>query len=269
VKRNYHTLDNRGKANERKLVEFLAQNGQQILPMVELITESRMAIDDLVDAMGRATIETVLQLSAEQVAGRPQQGRRRGEGIFWHGKQAGSVYLRERKLKVDKPRLRKKGGGIQAEVAVPAYAAMQDQIGMGSRVLDILMEGVSTRQYGAVIPKMADTVGVSKSSVSRAAIQASEAQLDKLLNRRFDDVDLLVIYVDGMHFGEQCGWSSRSGRTWAKACARVTGGSHRKRGRGEGLARRPGAARSQTGAPAPVRDRWFEGIADCDQCGVR
>jgi putative transposase len=171
---------------------------------VELITESRMAIDDLVDAMGRATIETVLQLSAEQVAGPPQQGRRRGDGIFWHGKQAGSVYLRERKLKVDKPRLREKGGGVRAEVVVPAYAAMQDQIGMGSRVLDILMEGVSTRQYGAVIPKMADTVGVSKSSVSRAAIQASEAQLDKLLNRRFDDVDLLVIYVDGMHFGDQC-----------------------------------------------------------------
>src|SRR4051812_17942358 len=94
--------------------------------MVELITESRMAIDDLVNAMGRATIETVLQLSAEQVAGPPQQGRRRAEGIFWHGKQAGSVYLKERKLKVHKPRLRKKGGGVQAEVAVPAYEAMQD-----------------------------------------------------------------------------------------------------------------------------------------------
>src|SRR4051812_15304164 len=99
--------------------------------MVELITESRMAIDDLVNAMGRATIETVLQLSAEQVAGPPQQGRRRAEGIFWHGKQTGSVYLKERKLKVQKPRLRKKGGGVQAEVAVPAYEAMQDQTGMG------------------------------------------------------------------------------------------------------------------------------------------
>ena len=117
MKRNYHTLDNRGKANERRLAEFLARNGQQILPMVELITESRIAIDDLVNAVGRATIETVLQLSAEQVAGPPQQGRKRADGIFWHGKQAGSVYLRERKLKVDKPRLRKKGGGIEAEIA--------------------------------------------------------------------------------------------------------------------------------------------------------
>jgi len=112
--------------------------------------------------------------------------------------------LKERKLKVRKPRPRKKSGVAQAEVAVPAYEAMQNPTGMGSRMLEILLEGVSKRQYGAVIPKMADTVGVSKSSVSRAAIQASEAQLEKLLNRRFDDLELLIIYLDGMHFGEQC-----------------------------------------------------------------
>ena len=117
--------------------------------MVELITESRMAIDDLVNAIGRATIETVLQLSAEQVAGPPQQGRRRAGEIFWHGKQAGSVYLKERKLKVNKPRLRKRGGGVQAEVPVPAYQAMQDQTGMGSRMLEMLLEGVSTRQLSS------------------------------------------------------------------------------------------------------------------------
>ena len=46
--------------------------------------------------------------------------------------------------------------------------------------------------------------GCSKSQRRRAAIQASEAQLDRLLNRRFDDVELLIIYVDGMHFGDQC-----------------------------------------------------------------
>src|SRR5262249_15420055 len=50
--------------------------------------------------------------------------------------------------------------------------------------------------------KLADTVGVSKSSVSWAMIQASEAELEKLLNRRFDDVDLLIIYIDGIHFDE-------------------------------------------------------------------
>jgi transposase-like protein len=204
VKRNYHTLNNQGKVNEQRLADFLSKNGQQLLPMVELIAQSRVAIDDLVDAVGRATIEAVLRISAEQVAGPPQQGRMREGDIIWHGTQAGSVYLKERKLRVNKPRLRKKGAGAAGEVAVPAYEAMQDRAATSSRMLEILLEGVSTRCYQGVIPKMADTVGVSKSSVSRAMIQASEAEVEKLLNRRFDDVDLLVIYVDGMHFGEQC-----------------------------------------------------------------
>ena len=68
MRRSYHTLARQGKVNERKLAEFLAKNEQQVLPMVELIAQSKMAIDDLVDVMGRATIEMVLQLSAEQVS---------------------------------------------------------------------------------------------------------------------------------------------------------------------------------------------------------
>ena len=54
MKRNYHTLDNQGKANERRLAEFLAKNGQQLLDG-DLIAQSRIAMDDLVDTVGRAT----------------------------------------------------------------------------------------------------------------------------------------------------------------------------------------------------------------------
>jgi transposase-like protein len=74
----------------------------------------------------------------------------------------------------------------------------------GERMLEILLSGVSTRRYERMIPEMAETVGVSRSAVSREAIEASEAALKKLAERRFEDVDLLVIYIDGMHFGEQC-----------------------------------------------------------------
>ncbi len=47
---------------------------------------------------------------------------------------------------------------------------------------------------------MADTVGVSKSAISRDTIEAAEKKIDELFARRFDDVDLLVIYVDGLIF---------------------------------------------------------------------
>ena len=203
MRRNYHTVDKQGKVNARKLGEFLSKNGQQLLPMVDLIEQCRMACDELIDVAGRATIQAVLELSAEQAAGGPrQQGRQRAGEVVWYGRQAGNVMLSDRKLQVQRPRLRKKGPGSEKEVEVPAYQAMQDQPRMGARMLDILMRGVSTRQYGSVIPEMADTVGVSKSSVSRQIIEASEKEVGALLSRRFDDVKLLIIYVDGMQFGD-------------------------------------------------------------------
>jgi hypothetical protein len=41
-------------------------------------------------------------------------------------------------------------------------------------------------------------VGVSRSAVSRQAIQASVEQLKQLQERRWDQVEILVIYIDGL-----------------------------------------------------------------------
>jgi putative transposase len=203
VKRNYHTIDKQGKVNARQLGEFLSKNGQQLLPMVDLVEQCRMACDELIDVAGRATIQAVLELSAQQAAGGPrQQGKQREGEVGWYGRQPGSVLLSDRKLAVQRPRLRRKGPGADKEVEVPAYQAMQDQPGLSARMLDIVMRGVSTRQYRGVIPAMAETVGVSKSSVSRQIVEASEAEVEALLARRFEDVNLLIIYMDGMQFGD-------------------------------------------------------------------
>ena len=204
MKRSYHTIERQGKVGEKRLTEFLVRNGQALLPMLELIEQSRMAIDELIDVMGRASIEAVLELSARQVAGPPQQGKARASEIGWHGTQPGRVWMKERKLRVDKPRLRRKGRGAGKEVPVPVYEALQQDKATGERMLQILLNGVSTRRYQHVIPEMADTVGVSRSAVSRETVEASEAALQRLLERRFEDVELLIIYIDGMHFGDQC-----------------------------------------------------------------
>jgi transposase-like protein len=203
VKKSYHTINKQGKANERKLAEFLSKNGQLLLPMVDLIEQCQWACDELIEVTGRAAIQAVLQLSAEQAAGGPpQQGKRRNGDVVFHGQQAGMVMLSDRKLQVQRPRLRDKSPGKGKEVEIPAYAAMHNQPRLSARMLDILMRGVSNRQYKSVIPQMADTVGVSKSSVSRQMMEASEAEVEALLSRRFDDVKLVILYIDGMVFGD-------------------------------------------------------------------
>ena len=204
VKKSYHTINKQGRANEQQLTEFLSKSGQLLLPMVDLITQCQCACDDLIDVTGRAAIQAVLRLSAEEAAGGPpQQGKRRNGDVVFYGQQPGMVMLSDRKLQVKRPRLRQKGSGPdKKEVEIPAYAAMQNKPRLSSRMLDILMRGVSTRQYKAVIPAMAETVGVSKSSVSRQIIEASEAEVEALLSRRFDEVKLMIIYIDGMAFGD-------------------------------------------------------------------
>jgi transposase-like protein len=187
--------------DSRKLAELLSREGQLLLPMLELVEQAEMAIDELIDVMGRATVEAVLLMSAEEIAGPRRPGKKGGE-VRWHGRQDGVVALSERKLRVSKPRLRKKGKGKNLEVSVPAYEAMHGDARLSERILAILMRGVSTRKYKDVLPQMAETVSVSKSSVSREFVEASERALQSLCERRFDEVDLLIIYIDGQVFGD-------------------------------------------------------------------
>jgi transposase-like protein len=86
-------------------------------------------------------------------------------------------------------------------VAIPAYEAMRSSDRLGARMLEILLCGVSTRNYRRVLPEMAETVGVSKSAVSREFVEASAEELSRLSERNFKDADLLVIYMDGLRFG--------------------------------------------------------------------
>jgi len=198
VEKPYHIV---GKGSREELGRYLAQNGQVLLPMVELIEQSKLAVDELIDVLGRAQVEAVLRLSAERIAGAPHPGKKGGE-IGWHGREEGTVCLKERKLRVKRPRLRRKGQGEGGEVPLPAYEAMRREEKLGGRMLEILWRGVSTRQYRAVLPEMVETVGVSRSSVSREAVEASEEELRCLCERRLDEWELLILYLDGVIFGE-------------------------------------------------------------------
>jgi putative transposase len=189
------------RTDSRKIAEFLSKDGQLLLPFLELVCDTERAVDELIDVAGKGAIEAVLLLSAQQIAGPKQPGKARGQ-ITWHGRQHGAVSLSERKLRVEKPRLRKKGRGFGKEVAVPAYEALVMNSRLGSRILEILMKGVSTRKYKEILPQMAETVGVSKSQISREFIAGSEKQFRQLCERRFDDTDILAVYIDGIQFGD-------------------------------------------------------------------
>lgn len=177
---------------------MLGLDGQMLMPFMLLVEQGRVAVDELISVMGCATVEKLLELSAENVAGKLHRGRLGGP-VIRHGHQRGVVRLSDRKLRVKRPRLRSKLGG---EVVPPAYAAMRRHPRLGERLLEILMAGVSTRNYGRVLPEMAGTLGISRSAVSRKFVAVSAGKMKELCERDLRGLDLLAMYIDGLHFGE-------------------------------------------------------------------
>jgi biotin-(acetyl-CoA carboxylase) ligase len=155
-----------------------------------------MAVHKQIEVTGRAAIEAVLTLSAQEVAGPKHPGKTAGE-IGWYGRQQTTIPLAERKLRVEKPRLRREGSGPDKEMATPAYKAMLGNSRLRRRMLEILMHRVSTRNYRKVLPQLAETVAVSKSNVSREFVEASEQTLKELCERRFEGKEMLIVYLGG------------------------------------------------------------------------
>ena len=154
VEKPYHIVS---KESTQELAKWLATNGQMLLPMVELIEPSKMAVDELIEVMGRAQIEAVLRLSAERVAGPPHPGKK-GGAVGWHGRERGAVCLKERKLRVERPRLRKKGKavGVDAEgqkhVLGLAAGATENQVLVRGLLEDLVRRGLKVgRRYLFVV----------------------------------------------------------------------------------------------------------------------
>jgi len=83
------------RSNNEELAGYLSHHGQFLLPMVELIEQNRLAVDELIELTGRAAIEGVLRLSAQRIAGPKHPGRQSDGEIGWHGSQRGVVSLRQ------------------------------------------------------------------------------------------------------------------------------------------------------------------------------
>ena len=83
MKRTYEVRD---RADKRAIREFLKREGQFLLPMLELVEQTEVAIDEVIQVMGRATIEAVLG-DERRGCGRREAGRSvtsgRRHGVVW------------------------------------------------------------------------------------------------------------------------------------------------------------------------------------------
>jgi len=120
-----------------------------------------------------------------------------------HGSEAGSVTLGGRKVPIRRPRVRTADDSAEAALEVYRVAHATDLL--AEHMVGAMLAGLSTRRYPAALEPVgaaveAETLGTSKSSVSRRFVNATTEQLASLMGRRLDDERWLIMFIDGFTF---------------------------------------------------------------------
>ncbi|MBI2178789.1 MAG: transposase [Candidatus Tectomicrobia bacterium] len=139
----------------------------------------------------------MLQAELEELTG--ARHARKARGLRRHGTNRGSVRLAGQWVPVRVPRVRGEAG----EVPLRSYRALRERDGaVDERLLGGVLYGLSCRNYERAALAVPGALGLGKSSVSRAFVEASQASLREFQERGLSGEDFVVLFLDGKSFAE-------------------------------------------------------------------
>jgi putative transposase len=177
---------------------------QVIVSMAEIAESAKEGLLALAVGTGLQVMAAMFAEDVARLCG-PDGKHNRERAGYRHGTEAGSVTLGGRRLPVTRPRVRAADGS--GELHLPSYDLFSSTEVLGQLALEKMLAGLSSRRYGRGLEPAGTAVqdaatATSKSAVSRRFVAATETALAGLMSRRLDDLDLVALMVDGVHFGE-------------------------------------------------------------------
>lgn len=171
------------------------------LTLPEVILDARLALREVVVGAGLKVLAAMLEEDRTALCGpksQPDESRR----AYRHGQDDGCLVMGGRKVRVRKPRVRSTRG---KELELPTWARLSQEDPLQARVVEQMLVGVSTRAYARSLedlPAGMETVGTSRTNVSRQFKARTLRQMDEFLSRPLGELDLPVILLDGKGFGD-------------------------------------------------------------------
>jgi putative transposase len=195
---------NRRRAEADPLAGEVAVPEQVIVSMAEIAESAKEGLLALAVGTGLQVMTAMFGGDAQRLCG-PEGKHNPDRAGYRHGSEAGSVTLGGRRIPVTRPRVRAAGGS--GELHLPSYDLFSSTEILGRLALEKMLAGLSSRRYiaglepaGHIVQEQA--AATSKSAVSRRFVAATETALAELMTRRLDDLDLVALMIDGVHFGE-------------------------------------------------------------------
>ena len=172
------------------------------LPLVDSLVDTQTELQELVVASGLKVLEAMLEEDRVAVCG-PRYAHQPERRASRAGHVPSEVVLGGRKVALRRPRVRHAG----QEVALPTFRAFAGDDPLNRRVVEQMLVGVATRQYGRSLELLGPDVrtrGTSRSAVSRRFVAQTQAQLDAWWAAPLAEFDLAVLLLDGVHVGTHC-----------------------------------------------------------------
>jgi transposase-like protein len=155
----------------------------------------------LVMKVGFDGVRRLLEQERTALCG-PRYQHQRGRGARRGGHVKSSLPFGGRRVSVLRPRVVDLQG---QEIPLPLWDELASTDVMSERAFRQMVVGVASRKFARSLeplPQGMQERGTSRSSVSRLFVAATAKRLDRLMNRDISGLDIVAVYLDGLHFRE-------------------------------------------------------------------
>jgi transposase-like protein len=186
-----------------KQLETMAADGnpavQMVLPLAEMVGWLRKGVGELIRQAGLQLMELLMEEEVREVVGERSRRQLDRTANRW-GRERGFCVVMGQKVPIERPRIRTTD---DHEIRLGSYELFHRGEPLTETVWEKLMLGLSTRKYGAAVREFREAYGVEKSAISEHFIEASQAKLKQLMERRLDKVSLCALLLDATPFAGQ------------------------------------------------------------------
>ena len=166
----------------------------------QLYEKASQGLMELSVSLGLEVLQMMLEENVEQYAGPRGKHNTPERTGYRHGIEDTTVVMGGQKVRVKRPRVRAADGS--GELPLESLSQFQNEDPLNKSILAKLLNGVSTRKYERTLDmETTDTVGTSKSSVSRRFIDGMDTIMEEFFNRKIKG-DYPVIMIDGTEIGK-------------------------------------------------------------------
>lgn len=192
-----------GSQRAVKQFEAMAAEGnpavQMVLPLAEMVGWLRKGVGELIRQAGLQLMELLMEEEVREVVGERSQRQPDRTANRW-GKERGFCVVMGQKVPIDRPRVRTTD---DQEVRLGSYEMFHRGEPLTETVWEKLMLGLSTRKYGEAVREFREAYGLEKSAISEHFIEASQAKLKQITERRLAKLNLCALLIDATPFAGQ------------------------------------------------------------------